>query len=140
MATQDGDLVSVKILSRTLLPGGGVTTTGKKVQNKVLVTGEITVQWVSTGIDFSTATGAAPGGDFKLLGCDVLDFVEFSLRSTDGAAPANDKLYMFALNRSTSVLYGFEDVGAGQSLPPSDGDVLKLSYIAVGDNHDADLT
>lgn len=137
----NGDLNSVTILSRTLLPGGGKTTAGLPVQNKVMVTGEINVTWKNaTGIDFSTATGTAPGGDFRLLGCEVLDFVSFELRTTTGAAPADDKLYLFALNRATSFLYGFEDVGQGTSAAPTDGDVLTISYVAVGDEHSADLT
>jgi len=122
------------------LPGGGHTTSGAPVQNKVLVVGELNVTWKnSTGIDFTAGAG---GGDdaAKVLGLETLDFVDFEFASTDGAAPADEKLYLFALNRNTDFLFGFEDIGQGTSAAPSDTDVIVITYMAVGDALAADLT
>ena len=140
-----GDITSVKILGRTVLPGGGNTLTGVQVQNKVLVWGQINCSYDNTGIDPSSATGTfgASGTLASAFGLKTLDTVSFNLAATDGAAMADDALYFFNADVAGSgLIFGIEDVGANGSAQPTDADVLDLRFFAIGDDayQGADLT
>jgi hypothetical protein len=134
----NGDVTKIAILSRTKLPGGGTKTDGTPVQNKVLLTGELTCTYVSTGINIASTTGVADGQTLPVaLGFENLDFIDFSLKSTDGAAPDDDKLYHFDVSHSTWLIYAVEDVGQADAAAPGNGDAIVLSFMAVGDDRGA---
>jgi len=130
----NGDITAIKILSRIPLPGGGHTVTGVAKNNKVLVIGEITATYVSTGIDLS-AEGGVPA-----LGADTADFIKFSLNTTDGAVIADDALYLIQLDHADGLIYMLENVGVADAAAPTDADAVTLRYVLVGDSHVADLT
>ena len=48
----NGDITAIKQLGSFTIPGGGNTLTGVSKNNKVMVWGEITATYVSTGIKF----------------------------------------------------------------------------------------
>ena len=96
MAT--GDIQYIKKLGSVLLPGGGQTITGGKVQNKVLVWGHIQTDDYDQdkGIDLD----AEVGGALQALGVDTLDFIDFQVVSEGlTKAMADDSLYLCSLDR-----------------------------------------
>ncbi len=134
-----GDITSVKVLGRTVLPGGGNTLTGVQVQNKVLVWGQINCSYHSSGIDPASATGVfgASGTLAGAVGLKTLDTVSFNLAATDGAAMADDALYIFGVDVSgVGLIFALENVGAdgNATTQPTDGDVLDLRFFAIGDD------
>jgi hypothetical protein len=132
----NGDITSIKILGRVVLPGGGQTNTGVAKQNKTIVWGEIIGTSAATGFDLA---GYESGG-VKMLGLETLDVIDFEFRSVSGSAMANDKLYLADLNRDTNKIFMLEDVGAADSIVPTAGDTIKLRFLAIGDAHVAELT
>jgi len=130
----NGDITSIKILGRTLLPGGGNTTSGAQKQQKALVWGTIACTYVSTGVALNDVNGT-----IKALGVDTLDFIDFELRAYDGAAASEEELHHVAFNRSLNKIYTLENVGDGTVVACTDGDTLELRYIAVGDAHSVDV-
>lgn len=130
----NGDITAIKKLFRVALPGGGHTNTGVAKNNKVLVVGEITATYVSTGISLVNEGGV------KALGAETADFLKFSLNTTDGASIADDALYLIQLDHADGLIYMLEDVGAANAAAPTDGDAVTLRYLLVGDAHVADLT
>lgn len=138
-----GDITNVQPLGRVLLPGGGNTLTGKQVQNKVLTWGKLTATYVSTGINPDSATGSlGQGATFTktVFGLETLDFVELTLYGTDGQVATKDIVRTFALDTGDDLIFALETIGASEAEPPTDGDVLDLRWLAVGDAHNADLT
>ncbi len=131
----DGDITSIKQLGRVLLPGGGNTTSGKQVQQKVMVWGIIAASVDQLGIALDGVNGT-----IKALGVDTLDFIDFELRAYDGAAASNEELHMLAFNRSTNKIHTLENVGDNTVIAISDADTVELRYLAVGDAHSKDLT
>lgn len=142
----DGDITSVVILGRTVLPGGGHTLTGGAVQNKVLVWGQINCSYHSSGIDPASSTGVfgTPGTLAGAVGLATLDTISFNQAATDGAAMADDALSVFLANTSgIGVIFALENVGANgdATIAPTNGDVLDLRFLAVGDDANvAELT
>ena len=130
----NGDITKIKILSKVKLPGGGHTTAGVAKNNKVMVTGEITATYVSTGINLANEGGV------KALGANSADFIKFTLGTTDGSAIADDKLYLIQLDHADGLIYMLEDIGAANAAAPTDADSVTLKYLLVGDAHTADLT
>ena len=139
----DGDITKVQELGRISLPGGGNTTAGLEVQNKVLVWGVITATYVSTGINPASATGifAAGGTLAKVFGVENIDFCELTLTKTDGAVATKDIVRTFALDRGDDLIFGLETIGASQAAAPTDADAVELGYLVVGDSSSyAELT
>jgi hypothetical protein len=141
-----GDITKVTPLGRFVLPGGGQTLTGKKVQNKVVTWGKITCTYVSTGINPASATGNLGTGATltkTVFGLETLDFVELTLNWTTGAAAADSAIRTFQVDTGSDLIFGLENIGidsAGGAAAPTDGDTLDLRWLAVGDAHNADLT
>jgi hypothetical protein len=130
----DGDITSIKQLGRVLLPGGGNTTSGKQVQQKILVWGTIACSYHSTGVKLNDVNGT-----IKALGVDTLDFIDFELRAYNGAAATEEELHMVAFNRSTNKIFALENVGDDTVVAITNADVLELRYFAVGDAHSTDV-
>ena len=133
----NGDISKIAVLGRVKLPGCGTTTAGAQSQGKVVMWGELTCTAADAGINIA-ASGSY--GAFttvpEALGLDTLDFIEFTLKSTDGALVADDTLYLFGYGWDPALaglIHALEDVGANNSAPPTAGDALVLSFWAVGD-------
>jgi hypothetical protein len=129
-----GDISSIKQLGRVLLPGGGNTTTGKQKQQKAMVWGTIACTYVSTGVALNGVNGT-----IKALGVETLDFIDFELRAYNGAAASGEELHQVAFNRSTNKIFTLENVGDNTVIACTDGDILELRYLAVGDAHSVDV-
>ena len=133
-----GDITKVEELGRISLPGGGNTTAGVQVQNKVLVWGRITCTWVSTGINPAAAGSlmGASGTLAKTFGVENIDFAQVTMND-QGAGDAVDKdsLWHFALDRGSDLIFCLDGLGdAARGTLPDDGDVLDLRYLVVGDS------
>lgn len=131
----NGEITSIKQLGRVLLPGGGNTTTGKQRQQKAVVWGTIACLYISTGVALNDVNGT-----IKALGVDTLDFIDFELRAYDGAAASNQELHMVAFNRATNKIFALENVGDDTVVACTNGDILELRYLAVGDAHSNEVT
>ncbi len=133
----NGDITHIKELGRFSLPGGGHTTAGVPKNNKVLVWGEIQASYVSTGIDL-----AAMGG-VEALGVSTLDFITFETRYSGATAidPTSDLQYLSNLAVDENKIFVADQLGASDPAIPSDGDLVTLRYLVLGDtNAVADLT
>lgn len=141
----NGDITVIQELGRISLPGGGNTLTGVQVQNKVLAWGKITATYVSTGINPAAAAGlfGASGTLAKVFGVENIDFCELTCND-QGAGEDNDKdaIHYYALDRGSDLIFGLEDLGhPSQSSAPTDGDIVDLRYLVVGDSSSyAELT
>jgi hypothetical protein len=132
-----GDITEVKELGRIALPGGGNTTAGLQVQNKVLVWGKIVCTYVSTGINPAASDGmfGANGTLAKVFGVENIDFCELTVND-QGAGENNDKdaIHYYALDRDSELIFGLEDLGhPTESSAPDNGDIVDLRYLVVGD-------
>ncbi len=132
----DGDITAIKQLGRIQLPGGGNTTAGVQKQNKILVWGQITATYVSTGINLSNEGGV------KALGVDNLDFVEIvvDVNSTDDNID-KDNLTLVNLDTTNDLIFCLESLGQTNAAAPGNADAMTFRYWAIGDAADvADLT
>ena len=130
----NGDVSKIAVLGRFKLPGGGTTTAGVQSQNKVLMWGELTCTAADAGISvFASGSVGAHATMPEALGLDTIDAIEFTLKSTDGAAVADEALYMFDYSHSTWLIHALESVGNTDPVPPTAGDALVLSFWAIGD-------
>ena len=133
----NGDITEVRELGRIALPGGGNTTAGVQVQNKVLVWGKLVCTWVSTGIN-PAAAGSLQGASGTLantFGVDNIDFCELTVADQgDGLNMNEDQMHYYALDRASDLIFGLETLGhPTQATVPTDGDVVDLRYLVVGD-------
>ena len=131
-----GDITKVQELGRFSLPGGGNTTAGVQVQNKVLVWGVITATYVAAGINPAAAGSlfGASGTLAKTFGVENIDFCELTLTVTDGQVADKDNVRTFVLDRGSDLIFGLEGIGQAQATLPTDGDAVELSYLVVGDS------
>ena len=133
----NGDITKVQELGRISLPGGGNTTAGVQVQNKVLVWGKITCTTADAGIN-PAASGSllgASGTLAKTFGVENIDFCELTVHD-QGAGENNDKdaIHYYALDRGSDLIFGLEDLGhPTRASVATAGDVLDLRYLVVGD-------
>ena len=133
----NGDITEVIELGRIALPGGGNTLLGVQVQNKVLVWGKLVCTWVSTGIN-PAAAGSLQGASGTLantFGVDNIDFYEMTVND-QGAGEDNDEdaMHYYALDRGSNLIFGLEDLGhPTRASAATDGDVVDLRYLVVGD-------
>ena len=83
----NGDVTKVAVLGRFLLPGGGNTVTGKQVQNKTLLWGEIVCTAADAGINIGAvgSVGAHGASWPNALGLANVDALEFTLKTPDSA-------------------------------------------------------
>ena len=133
----DGDITEVRELGRIALPGGGNTTAGVQVQNKVLVWGKIVCTWHSSGIDPASSTGmfGADGTLAKVFGVDNIDFCELTVQDQGaGENVDEDAMHYYALDRGSELIFGLEDLGhPTESSAATNADVVDLRYLVVGD-------
>ena len=128
----DGDITAIKQLGRIQLPGGGNTIGGVQKQNKIVVWGQITATYVSTGINLSNE------GDVKALGVDNLDFLEIvvDVNSTDDNID-KDNLTLVNLDTTNDLIFALESLGQANAAAPGNADAMTLRYWAIGDAADA---
>ena len=132
----NGEISNIVELGRFSLPGGGVTTAGVFVQNKVLVWGVVTAAYLAAGIN-PAASGSPMGASgtlAKLFGVENIDFCELTVTVTSGQVADKDNIRTFVLDRGSDLIFGLEGIGQAQATEPSDGDVVELSYLVVGDS------
>ncbi len=127
----NGDITAVKVLYRQSL-GGGQTIGGVKKSTKTLVIGEITCTYLLAGIAVNKL-----GGDncFGVLG-DV-DFVKLFPITINAIYPTAQKLHKADYDFVNKKIFCLEDVGQNTHTIPTDGDVVVIRFVAIGDDADA---
>jgi hypothetical protein len=124
----DGDITAVKVLYKHEL-GGGKTTAGAGVQSKVLVVGEITATYVSTGIACNKQGGPS------VFGVTTLDYVSLEPRLIAAAVGSTaESLFHASYDYVNNKIFMQVDVGAANPAVPSDADAIKIRFLAVGDS------
>lgn len=130
----DGDITKIQILGRVVTPGGGNTTTGRQVQNKVMVWGKIACTAADAGINPGATASVCAGDDLvEGIGLDVLDFIELTLNGTDGEPATMDKVRYLQYDTGDDLIFTLEDIGAAQPTFCTAGDVLDIRFLAIGD-------
>lgn len=127
----NGDITHIKELGRFTIPGGGRTLNGQAANNKVLVFGEISALYVSTGIALDLS------GGIRALGVSVLDYIEFEVKTSNDVDHTNSVHLIANLDRITEKIFVGTD--AAETTLPTDGHVVVLQYLALGDSSSPDL-
>ncbi len=125
-----GDITAVKVLYRQTL-GGGQDAGGVKKNDKVLVVGEVTATYVSTGIAVNKLGAGA------CFGVRNIDFVKIEPTLIAAARPSNDVLFHASYDHAGQKIFMTEDLGAADSAAPSDADAIEFRFICIGDDADA---
>ena len=125
----NGDITHVKELGRSVLPGGGTTTGGVNKNDKVMVWGEMSAVYVSTGIAVNLKGGP------RAFGLETLDYAQFEVRSADVNVPATTVLLSANYLHTTDKIFVSEDDAEGTA--PSDADVILLRYLCIGSSASA---
>jgi hypothetical protein len=124
----NGDITSLRLKGKVVLPGGGFKQDGTPTQNKAIVWGEL----VCTTADAGIALDSYLTGGVGLFGLEELDVISFNALSVAEAA-ADDKLYLFNLDRgATAKIHHLEDVGQANAKPIDAGDAVTLAFWAIG--------
>lgn len=123
----NGDITAIKVLYRHPW-GGGFNAAGNRVNNKVLVVGEVTCTYVSTGIAVTKV------GGHNAFGVTNLDFLKLEMVTVDGTYSANRSLLIASYDHVGSLIFIVEDEGAASPVVPSDGDAVVFRFLALGDD------
>jgi hypothetical protein len=130
----DGDVTHVKELGRYAIPGAGHNNIGQARNNKVLVWGEIKGTYVSTGMNLSPRGAVAANS--PIFGLKTRDFLSLTVKLAGAAGttvPAADTQFLATL-KDDGKLFICDQVGTANPAVPTAGDIITLSYIAVGDD------
>lgn len=132
----NGDITSLTIQGKIKLPGGGFKQDGTPTQNKGIVWGRLVCTTADAGIKIDSYLT----GGIGLFGLEELDVINFNALSVAEAA-ADDKLYLFNLDRGTTPkIHHLEDVGQADAKPIDAGDAVTLAFWAVGTFKSGDLS
>jgi hypothetical protein len=122
----NGD-VTIKTLYRQSL-GGGRDASGTPQNSKILVIGEITGDYVSTGLAINKLGGPAA------FGVNNLDYVYLNLISVAGVFPTAEKLGLANFDVVNNKIFVVDDMGEADPAKPDDGQAVVLRFIALGDD------
>ncbi len=125
-----GDITAVKVLYRQSL-GGGQDENGLKKNTKILVVGEVTCTYVAAGIAVNKL-----GGD-GCFGVTNLDFIKIEPVTVAATYSTAEKLIKMDYDVVNKKIFIVEDVGAANSVKPTDADAVVFRFLAVGDDADA---
>ncbi len=126
-----GDITAVKVLYKQSL-GGGQTHGGVKKSSKVLVVGEITATYVSTGI-----SALKVGGDNVFGVSGDVDFVKILPYTINALFPTAGLLFKADYDQVNKLIFLADRIGAADPAIPSNDEVCVLRFIAIGDDADA---
>ena len=122
-----GDITAVKVLYRHPW-GGGFNDAGNRVNNKVLVVGEITCTYVSTGIAVNKV------GGHNCFGVTNLDFLKLEMVTVAAAYTGAGSLIIGSYDHTNQKIFIVEDEGAASPAAPSDADAVVFRFLALGDD------
>ena len=125
-----GDINSVKVLYRHTLSGGR-NASGNGANNKVLVVGEITAEYLAAGIPMVDLGG--PNG-FGVTNIDVLKLEAVTSGSTYTDARA---ISVCSYDYVNNLIFYVIDEGAASPADPDDAVVVTLRFFCIGDAADA---
>ena len=126
----DGDITAVKILYRHPF-GGGRDDAGLRVNEKVLVVGEITATYVSGGIAVNKMGGV------NCFGLTNLDFLKLETVLVTTTSSDAEAIQIAGYDTVNQKIFIVEDEGAATPAVPSNADAIKLRFLAIGDNAEA---
>lgn len=139
----NGEITTIKVAGSYPIPGGGRTVDGAVVNNKIMVWGTIEGTYDGTvGLDLG------PRGGLKALGVSTCDFFSFEVRlaGTSGTRTNPTTLDLFRAGYEPATgggnvdsIFVIDEVGDADPAEPSDGDLITLNFIAIGDDATAPI-
>ena len=139
----NGDITTIKEQGRYSIPGGGIKVGGAAVNNKVLVWGTIEGTYDGTvGLDLG------PRGGLKALGVLTADFFTFEVvqAGVSGTRTNPASLLQFVAGYEPATgggnvdsIFVHDQIGAASILEPSDGDLITLNFLVLGDDASAPI-
>ena len=125
-----GDITSIKVLYRHTL-SGGVNTAGSGANNKVLVVGEITGEYISTGLPMVDLGGP---NAFGVSSIDLLKLEPVTSGSTSTDARA---ISIASYDYVNNLIFYVIDEGAATPADPNDDVTVILRFLCIGDDASA---
>ncbi len=122
----NGDVTIKTLYSQSL--GGGGNAGGVPKNSKRLVIGQITGDYVSTGLALNKAGGP------NAFGLNNLDFVYLNLISVAGVFPTAEKLGKADFDVTNNKIFCVDDMGEADPAKPDDGQAIVIRFIAIGDD------
>jgi hypothetical protein len=99
-----------------------------------MVWGRIKGLYKTTGLDLNER------GGIRALGVSTVDYFSFTVRQTGAAGttnPTDEKLFLADLEQGVTtpgMIFVADEVGADDIAEPSDGDIITIDYLIVGDD------
>ena len=122
-----GDITSVKVLYRHTLSGGR-NAAGAGANDKVLVVGEITGQYISTGLSMADLGGPSA---FGVTNIDLLKLEPVTSGSTSTDARA---ISIASYDYVNNLIFYVIDEGAATPADPNDDVTVILRFLCIGDD------
>jgi hypothetical protein len=130
MAVSNGDISAVKVLYRQTLSGGR-NADGVGTNDKVLVVGEITALYVSTGIAVHNVGGA------NCFGVTNIDLLKLEAVTSGSTYTDARQISLASYDHENQKIFYVIDEGAADPADPADGVVVTLRFLCIGDAADA---
>lgn len=122
----DGDITANKVLYRQTV-GAGQDADGVQKNTKVLVVGELTCTYHSSGIAVNKLGTSA-------FGVSNVDFIHLNPITIAGASPITQKLFKADYDHANQKIFLLEDVGQANPAIPSNADACVIKYVVLGDD------
>ena len=123
----NGDITAVKVLYRHTLSGGR-SASGAGANDKVIVVGELTASYVSTGIAVNKVGGA------NCFGVLNIDLLKLEAVTSNGVYTATRAISIADYDTVNQKIFYVVDEGAATPALPSDGHVVVLRFLCIGDD------
>ena len=122
-----GDITAVKVLYRQTLSGGR-SASGAGANDKVLVVGEITASYVSTGIAVNKV-----GGD-NCFGVRNIDLLKLEPVVSGSTYTDTRAISLASYDYENFKIFYVIDEGAADPADPDDAVVVTLRFLCIGDD------
>ncbi len=122
-----GDITAIKVLYRHPW-GGGFDDLGNRVNNKILVVGEVTCTYVAAGIAVNGVGGV------NAFGVTKLDFLKLEMVTSNAVYSDNRALMIASYDHVNQKIFVVIDEGAASPIVPTDGHAVVFRFLALGDD------
>ena len=122
-----GDITSIKVLYRHTLSGGR-SASGAGANDKILVVGEITGQYISTGLPMVDLGGPAA---FGVRNIDLLKLEPVLSGSTSTDTRA---ISLCSYDYVNNLIFYVIDEGAADPADPNDDVTVTIRFLCIGDD------
>lgn len=123
----NGDISAVKVLYRQTL-SGGFNAAGAGANDKVLVVGEITAAYLQAGIAVDKLGGPS------CFGVTNIDILKLEAVTSNGVYTGAEAISLASYDHINKKIFYVVDEGAGTPVEPTDGHIVVLRFLCIGDD------